>query len=80
MIGAEKFIPNLLQQLGEDREVILYGVVTAESKPRPLGVQSQQLLTEDEVLGDEFLSTLNGGDDSAEKEIEPAQTSESLSE
>jgi len=30
-------------------------------------VQNHQLLTEGEVLEDEFLSTVNGGDDSAEK-------------
>jgi hypothetical protein len=56
--GTEKIILNLLQQLGKDHEVILYGVFTAGLKPRPFGVQSQQLLTEGEVLEDEFLATL----------------------
>ena len=67
VLGAEKIILNLLHQLGKDHEVILYGVFTAESKPRLPGMQSQQLLTEGEVLEDEFLSTLNGGDGPAEK-------------
>jgi hypothetical protein len=71
MPGTEKIILNLLQQLGKDHEVILYGVFTAGSKPRPFGVQSQHLLTEGEVLEDEFRATLNGGDDPAEKVSKP---------
>jgi len=65
--GAEKIILNLLQQLGKTTKSFCMGFFTPESKPRPFGVQSQRLLTEGEVLEDEFLSTLNGGDDPAEK-------------